>query len=120
MLAANFPWASLLRGVLGRDEAVLVGIARLAAPGATISALVSVIERDGVPATPAAADLARAYERHGLRLAEARPATAEEVGTSGSSWAKRLRAGRARPVTLLQATAVTARRRSPPPAARTG
>jgi 16S rRNA (adenine(1408)-N(1))-methyltransferase len=46
--------------------------------------------------------LAAAYARHGLRLVEARPATAEEVAASRSSWAKRLGAGAARPVTLLR------------------
>lgn len=46
--------------------------------------------------------LAGTYARHGLRLEEARPATPAEVAASGSSWAKRLRAGRERPVTLLR------------------
>ncbi len=102
-ITVNFPWASLLRGVLGRDEAVLAGIARLAAPGASVRALVSVVERDGVAGVPDVDELASAYARHGLRLVDARPATATEIAASGSSWAKRLRAGAARPVTLLQA-----------------
>jgi 16S rRNA (adenine(1408)-N(1))-methyltransferase len=89
--------------VLGRDEAVLAGIARLAAPGASITTLVSVVPRDGVPAIPPDGELATAYARHGLRLVEARPATPDEIAASGSSWAKRLRAGRARPATLLRA-----------------
>ena len=103
-MTINFPWASLLRGVLGHDDVVLAGVARLLASGASASALVSVLPRDGVPAIPEAAVLARAYERHGLHLAAARPATAAEVAASGSSWAKRLRAGRERPVTLLRFT----------------
>jgi hypothetical protein len=89
--------------VLGRDDAVLAGIARLAAPGASIAALVSVVPRDGVPAIPPADELAAAYRRHGLHLVEVRPATAGEVAGSGSSWAKRLRAGSARPVTRIEA-----------------
>src|SRR5215218_5641208 len=52
----NFPWASLLRGVLGHDDTVLAGVSALAAPGATISALVSVVPRDGVPAMPPAGE----------------------------------------------------------------
>jgi 16S rRNA (adenine(1408)-N(1))-methyltransferase len=102
-MTINFPWASLLRGVLGRDDAVLAGIARLAAPGAAISALVSVVERDGLPDVPEPDALAAAYERHGLRLIEARSATADEIAASGSSWAKRLHAGSARPVTRIEA-----------------
>jgi 16S rRNA (adenine(1408)-N(1))-methyltransferase len=102
-MTVNFPWASLLRGILGRDDAVLSGVARLVAPGAPISALVSVVPRDGVPAIPPTDELSAAYARHGLRLVEARPATAAEIAASGSSWAKRLRAGNARPTTLLRA-----------------
>jgi 16S rRNA (adenine(1408)-N(1))-methyltransferase len=101
-LTGNFPWGSLLRGALGHDDAVLAGLARLLAPGARGAVLVSVVPRDGVPAMPPAAELAAAYARHGLELAEARPATAEEVAASASSWAKRLHAGQARPVTLLR------------------
>jgi 16S rRNA (adenine(1408)-N(1))-methyltransferase len=103
-MTINFPWASLLRGVLGHDDEVLAGVARLLAPGACASALVSVLPRDGVPAIAEAGQLAGTYARHGLCLAEVRPATAAEVAASGSSWAKRLRAGRARPVTLLRFT----------------
>jgi 16S rRNA (adenine(1408)-N(1))-methyltransferase len=84
---------------------VLAGIARLAAPGVSITALVSVVERDGVPGLPEPGALAAAYARHGLRLVESRPAGAAEIAASGSSWAKRLRAGAARPVTLLRSVA---------------
>ena len=104
-LTVNFPWGSLLRGLLGEDDAVLAGVARLMAPGADGSVLLSVVARDGLPPIPAAAALGSAYERHGLELVEMRPATPDEVATSGSSWAKRLRAGRDRPVTLLRVRA---------------
>jgi 16S rRNA (adenine(1408)-N(1))-methyltransferase len=101
----NFPWGSLLRGVLGHDDAVLAGLAQLPAPGATATLLVSVLPRDGVPAIPPPVELAAAYARHGLSLLEVRPATAGEVAASSSSWAKRLHAGRARPVTRLRVAA---------------
>jgi hypothetical protein len=92
----------LLRGVLGHDDAVLAGIAALLAPGASGSALFSVVPRDGVPAP--AEDLAGAYARHGLAV-RSRAATAEDVAGVRSSWAKRLRAGSAaRPVTQLSVT----------------
>jgi hypothetical protein len=39
--------------VLGRDDAVLRGIAKLLAPGATGAALTSVVPCDGVPEIPA-------------------------------------------------------------------
>jgi 16S rRNA (adenine(1408)-N(1))-methyltransferase len=101
-MTINFPWASLLRGLLGHDDAVLGGVGRLLAAGADASALVSVLPRDGMPAIPEADVLGSAYARHGLRLVAVRPAVPSEVVASGSSWAKRLRAGRERPVTLLR------------------
>jgi 16S rRNA (adenine(1408)-N(1))-methyltransferase len=88
--------------VLGLDDDVLAGLAQLRAPGAELTALVSVVPRDGVPALPPAEQLAAAYARHGLALVEARPATPAELAASRSSWAKRLRAGAARPVTLVR------------------
>jgi 16S rRNA (adenine(1408)-N(1))-methyltransferase len=101
-LTVNFPWGSLLRGLLGEDDAVLAGVVRLMAPGAEGRVLMSVVPRDGMPPVPPRCELARAYERHGLDLVEMRPATPEEVAASGSTWAKRLRAGRERPVTLVR------------------
>jgi 16S rRNA (adenine(1408)-N(1))-methyltransferase len=101
-LTVNFPWGSLLRGVLGRDDAVLGGVAQLLAPGAEGTALLSVVPRDGLPPVPPWHELAAAYERRGLDLVEARPATPAEVDASHSSWAKRLLAGTDRPVTLVR------------------
>jgi 16S rRNA (adenine(1408)-N(1))-methyltransferase len=101
-LTVNFPWGSLMRGLLGENEAVLAGVARLMAPGALGSVLLSGVPRDGMPPVPPRAALAPVYERQGLELIEMRPAKPEEVAASGSSWAKRLRAGRERPVTLMR------------------
>ena len=106
-LTITFPWGSLLRGVLGAEDRVLAGIAALLAPGATARVLVSVVPRDGVPPIPPAERLAAAYAPHGLALVETRAATPAEVAESGSSWAKRLRAGTARPVTLLRLRAAS-------------
>jgi 16S rRNA (adenine(1408)-N(1))-methyltransferase len=84
---------------------VLAGVAALLAPGAEAVVLVSVVPRDGLAAIPAAGDLRGAYAHHCLELVEVREATAAEVAASRSSWAKRLRAGAARPVMLLRARA---------------
>jgi 16S rRNA (adenine(1408)-N(1))-methyltransferase len=81
---------------------VLAGVAGLLAPDAAATVLLSVTPRDGVPALPPPQELETAYARHGLALTEARPATPREIVASGSTWAKRLRAGTARPVTLLR------------------
>jgi hypothetical protein len=103
--------------VLG-DDAALAGVAALLAPGAPVNALVSVVPRDGVPPVPPAGALATAYAHHGLRLLDARPATPAEIAASGSSWAKRLRAGAERPVTLLSATRLS--QAAPPSRLRVG
>jgi hypothetical protein len=81
---------------------VLAGVARLMAPGATATVLLSVVPRDGLPAMPERGALVQAYARQGLAV-DTRPATPAEVAGSASSWAKRLHAPLERPVTLLRA-----------------
>jgi len=96
-----FPWGSLLRGILGRDERALWGIARVARCGAPVQALVSITERDGLGLSTEVDPAS--YEAQGLRLIEVRPAGRDEIAAAESSWAKRLRAGVDRPVTLIRA-----------------
>lgn len=96
-----FPWGSLLRGVMGADDAVLAGIGRVAKPGADVRALFSITDRDGLD-IPRAVDRA-AYDAAGLGVVEQRPATADEIAASRSTWAKRLHAGVDRPVTIVRA-----------------
>ena len=96
----TFPWGSLLRGVVGADPEVLAGIALVAKPGAEVRALFSVTERDGLGVTDRVDRVA--FDEHRLQVVEDRPATVDEIEASGSSWAKRLRAGD-RPVTLVRA-----------------
>lgn len=96
----TFPWGSLLRGVVGVDATVLGGIARLAKVGTEVRALVSVTERDGLGLTGRVDP--SVYDAQGLQLVEVRPATENEIADPNSSWAKRLHAGVARPVTLVR------------------
>ena len=105
-LTVQFPWGSLLRGLLQADPAILAGLARVTRPGATLTLLLSLTERDRAigPTSldePTFAALAPPYAAHGLLLREARPATREEIASSHSTWAKRLAAGTARPVWLV-------------------
>ena len=113
----HFPWASLLRGLLGRDPRVAAGIAALAAPGGRVTALVSVAPRDGVDGlvrldASAFDDVAERLEPSGLVLVDARPASTEEVRGTRSTWGRRLSAGTPdRPVwhvELVRATPVEA------------
>ncbi|HEX5589234.1 MAG TPA: class I SAM-dependent methyltransferase [Candidatus Limnocylindrales bacterium] len=94
-VTVRFPWASLLRGCLGREPAVAAGLAEMLAPGGELVLLLAPAERDrlaGLPVEPSAiAAAARsAFEPLGLELIEGRPASDAEVRASGSTWAKRL------------------------------
>lgn len=106
-LSILFPWGSLLRGVLALDSAAAAGIAGLLAPCGRAHALVSVAERDA-----AATDLrpltvedggaiGRRWAAFGLELAAFEPATTDEIRASGSTWGRRLLAGRSTPDRLV-------------------
>ncbi|HKW77579.1 MAG TPA: class I SAM-dependent methyltransferase [Candidatus Limnocylindria bacterium] len=99
----NFPWGTLLTGLVKGETSVLAPLARLAKAGAPVRMLLSVGERDrstGLPPLDPDTLEARApaYARAGFDVAECRAATADEVAGSNSSWARRL--GR-RPVCAL-------------------
>jgi 16S rRNA (adenine(1408)-N(1))-methyltransferase len=101
----HFPWGSLLRGIVNAEEAVVGPITRLCAPGASVTAFVSIAERDRQAPAVSSDDLSRSrigFIEHGLALVEARAATQAEIAATRSSWAKRLGAGSRRPVTLLR------------------
>jgi 16S rRNA (adenine(1408)-N(1))-methyltransferase len=97
-VTVHFPWGSLLRGVLEVEAAIAGGLARIAKPGADVTAVVSVTEHERALGLPALGErlgpaLAERYAAHGLALVEWRPATRPEVEATRSSWAKRLDAG---------------------------
>lgn len=111
-LTITFPWGSLLRGALARDERVAAGIEALLAPDGECAALLAPAGRDVLRDLPTVstllepsctADLSRRWAGHGLDLVAARLATLGEIDAAGSSWARRLRAGRdpERPVARL-------------------
>jgi 16S rRNA (adenine(1408)-N(1))-methyltransferase len=108
-LTILFPWGSLLRGVLALDDAAAAsgGIASLVAPGGVATAILSIEDRDGLGNLPpldapdACAALRRRWRGHGLTVCDLRPATTEEIAGTGSTWAKRLAAGRGRTAWLI-------------------
>lgn len=107
LVTVTFPWGSLLRGVLGLDEAALAGVAAVVAPGGRLEVLASVVPSDrveGIATLDACREheIRRAWAEAGVHLVAMRPATAAEIAASGSAWARRLRADRAdRPVWRL-------------------
>jgi 16S rRNA (adenine(1408)-N(1))-methyltransferase len=106
-LSILFPWGSLLRGVLALDSAAAAGIAGLLAPGGRAHALVSVAERDAAttdlrPLTDEDGEaIGRRWAAFGLELAAFEPATTDEIRASGSTWGRRLLAGRSTPDRLV-------------------
>jgi 16S rRNA (adenine(1408)-N(1))-methyltransferase len=109
LVTVHFPWGSLLRGCLGGDARVAAGTAALVKPGGRLELLLAPAPRDrlaGLPTEPSEiiAAVARAFAPFGLGVVEGRQATEAEVRASGSTWAKRLLAGRAadRRVTLVR------------------
>jgi len=106
-ITVHFPWGSLLRGVLVADADIAGGLARIARPGAGVTAVLSVTDRERSLGLPVVDDglgpaLAAGYAAHGLTLVDWRPATRGEVEATRSSWAKRLHAGGRRPAWLLR------------------
>jgi len=103
-----FPWGSLLRGVLGLDDAAARGIASLPRPdGGLVDAFLSVTARDGLDGVrvldaTVVGRLADAHRRFGLELVSAAPASIDDVRATRSSWGRRLLAsGSDRPVWRL-------------------
>jgi 16S rRNA (adenine(1408)-N(1))-methyltransferase len=95
LVTVRFPWGSLLRGCVGRDEAVAAGIAGLVRAGGTLELLLAPAARDGLEGMPTELKGIReatfaAFARHGFDLACARAPTPAEVAASGSTWARRL------------------------------
>jgi 16S rRNA (adenine(1408)-N(1))-methyltransferase len=109
IVTVRFPWASLLRGCVGHDDAVADGVASLVGRGGTLELLLAPSPRDGLAGVPIEpAELARAataaFAARGLDAVEARPATNVEIAASNSTWVKRLRSQRPsdRPVMLIR------------------
>ena len=112
LVTVQFPWGSLLRGIVGLDDAALCGVASLLVPDGRLEVLASVVPSDGVPGmvcldAGAEPTIRGAWSAAGLRLTAMRLASAAEVAASGSTWARRLRAGGAdRPVWRLEGHAL--------------
>jgi 16S rRNA (adenine(1408)-N(1))-methyltransferase len=96
LVTVTLPWGSLLRGMVGRDDAVTAGVASLVRPGGSIQVLLAPDGRDiAALAGPLAiegeaAAIGDAWARAGVRLVELRPAADREIAETGSTWARRL------------------------------
>jgi 16S rRNA (adenine(1408)-N(1))-methyltransferase len=105
LVTVRFPWGSLLRGSLGRDERVAAGIAALVGPAGILELLLAPAARDGLEGIPTDTDAiiaaaTAAFDAHGLARIAARRATDAEIEASGSTWARRL--GKDRSAVLIR------------------
>ncbi|HEX2173912.1 MAG TPA: class I SAM-dependent methyltransferase [Dehalococcoidia bacterium] len=103
----HFPWGSLLRGLLSADVALLQALARVTRSGAAVTVLLSVTPRDNLDGLESIGErtfgrLAGDYATQGLTLVGARPAEADDLARSHSTWAKRLGARAGRPAWLVR------------------
>lgn len=112
----TFPWGSLLRAALALADAcdASAGIAGLINAGGRVHALVSVDRRDGLDVPPLAVetgrDIAARWSALCLDVVAWRRADDGEIEASGSSWARRLRAGRDRTAWRLELRGTTQRK----------
>jgi len=116
-IAVVMPWGSLLDGVLGADDRVLASVLTLAAPGATLDAVINVRPWDApssldrkLAATPEPTRehleaLAGKYAGLGWRLNPPTWLTEAEARALGSTWASRVVSARASRLLRLRATA---------------
>ena len=94
-LTVAMPWGSLLRGVVGLDDAVLRGIASIVGPRGSVEVLTSVTPSDAVEGLvsldrEAEVGIAGAWTAVGFELVSMRPATLHDLRQARSSWARRL------------------------------
>jgi len=117
------PWGSLLAAVARPLAPALAGIRSLCQPGARLSVVLSVAERDlreaerlGVPPLDGRhlQDLATGYAAAGFDVTSVRRLDLDELAAWPSTWARRLAHGRPRTIVRIDARA------SPPPSSAPG
>lgn len=112
VVRVNFPWGSLLRGLLDADAMTLHALKSLAKPGARFEAVMSYDPSHdnnafaGAPLPPLDEPyidetLAPAYARHGIVITERRLVFRDEALALPSTWGRRLLHARPRDVYLI-------------------
>jgi 16S rRNA (adenine(1408)-N(1))-methyltransferase len=101
LVTVQFPWGSLLRGIVRGEPAIVGPLAGLLKPiaEAELRLLISVEGRDGASGLAAldahgADRIVRSFREAGSIPIDVRPATTDDLAAARSSWAKRLAIGR--------------------------
>lgn len=95
-LTINFPWGSLLFGLITGDPALLDGLCRIAQPGATLDLRLNAgasLEA-GVSLIDGGALVAQGLRASGFHVGTLRPLDAPALRACNTTWAKRLAFGR--------------------------
>jgi 16S rRNA (adenine(1408)-N(1))-methyltransferase len=117
LVRVNFPWGSLLRGLVLPEAAVLEALAGLGAPGARFEFVISYDPEHDIaglagetlpPLSEARIDdvLAPPYAAAGLQITDRRQMSLDEAIALPSTWARRLLHGRSRDVFWLEGAIV--------------
>jgi 16S rRNA (adenine(1408)-N(1))-methyltransferase len=96
-ITVNFPWGSLLDGLLTEDSALLDGLAALAQPGAGITVRLNkrALEVLGWSTAAGARQVQEMLTMAGFQMRPPLALTNEELSRLPTTWAKRLAHGRA-------------------------
>lgn len=103
-LTINFPWGSLLKGLVRGEEDLLGGLAALARPGAALEILINggALAETGCAMEDGTGRLTRALAAGGFGVQSSRSLGADELRAQPSTWAKRVAFGRDPRAWLLQ------------------
>lgn len=95
-ITVNFPWGSLLTGLLTKESAVLTGLAAIAAPDAVVEVRVNgdALGPAGGALDDGAARLRGALQVHGFRIDHQEELNADALRRCSTTWARRLAHGR--------------------------
>lgn len=96
----NFPWGSLLEGVLKADKTILGSIRRICKQAAVVEVLLSLGHEDNISLPELSAgyflNLKPGFSESGFELAETKKLANEDLRQYPSSWAKKLSHGKVR------------------------
>jgi 16S rRNA (adenine(1408)-N(1))-methyltransferase len=116
-LVVNFPWGSLLRGVVGGDQAILSNLRKLCKADAILNVVISIDPlkdrsenlRLGLPEIDERylrETLPSRYAKAGFTVLEIKPVAENSWTQLRTSWAKRLRSGPTREFFRIVARAI--------------
>lgn len=105
-ITINFPWGSLLSGLLASDSAVLASLHNIAKPGAKLEIRLnsSALLQGGYEPEKAGASIQQNLRCHGFAVGKTQKLDQAALRTYPTTWAKRLGFGRDPHALYLQAT----------------